>query len=97
MPQPIIKVEVAYAKPEQQIIVNVEVAADATAEQAILASGILKQFPEIDLEQTEIGIFSKVCKLDHRLFPGDRVEIYRPLLLDPKEQRRQRASRNLKN
>ncbi len=96
MGDPLINVEVAYATPEQQIIVNLEVATDATAEQAILASGILKQFPEIELAQTKIGIFGKVCKLDNVLFTGDRVEIYRPLLIGPKEHRRQRAAKGKK-
>lgn len=96
MVEQLIKVEVAYAKPEQQVIVSVEVADGATAEQAIRASGILKRFPEIDLEQSKIGVFSKACKLDHPLAVGDRVEIYRPLLIDPKEHRRQRASQGKK-
>jgi putative ubiquitin-RnfH superfamily antitoxin RatB of RatAB toxin-antitoxin module len=87
------KVEVAYAKPEVQVIRRVEVAEGATAEHAIRASGLLARFPEIDLAQNKIGIFGKPCPLDRPLRPGDRVEIYRPLIADPKEARRSRAVR----
>ncbi len=84
-------VEVAYALPQKQIILTVSLPQDATVEQAILRSGILEKFPEIDLAQTKVGIFSKLTKLDARLRDKDRVEIYRPLLADPKEVRRKRA------
>ena len=77
------RVEVAYAKPEEQVILNLEMAEGATAEAAIRESGILQSFPEIDLGQNKVGIFGKICKLDHALKPGDRVEIYRPLIADP--------------
>ena len=87
------RVEVAYAKPEEQAILVLEVAEGATAEAAIRESGILLRFPEIDLGQNKVGIFGKVCKLDHALRPGDRVEIYRPLIADPKEVRKARAAR----
>ena len=86
-----ITVEVAYALPQKQVILTVSVAEDATVEQAILHSGILEKFPEIDLAQTKVGVFSKLTKLDARLRDKDRVEIYRPLLADPKEVRRKRA------
>lgn len=84
-------VEVAYALPQKQIILTVSLPQDASVEQAILRSGILEKFPEIDLAQTKVGIFSKLTKLDARLRDKDRVEIYRPLLADPKEVRRKRA------
>jgi putative ubiquitin-RnfH superfamily antitoxin RatB of RatAB toxin-antitoxin module len=87
------KVEVAYAKPGAQAIVPVEVAEGATAETAIRDSGLLAKFPEINLAANRIGIFSKPCPLDQTLRPGDRVEIYRPLIADPKEARRSRAVR----
>lgn len=87
------KVEIAYARPDVQLIVPLEVAEDATAESAIRQSGILRRFPEIDLTQNRIGIFSKPCKLDQPLRAGDRVEIYRPLIADPKEARRNRAAK----
>lgn len=88
------KVEIAYARPDVQVILPLEVAEDATAESAIRQSGILERFPEIDLEQNRIGIFSKSCKLEQTLRAGDRVEIYRPLIVDPKESRRSRAAKS---
>lgn len=87
-----ITVEVAYALPTEQLIVPVNVQNGATAEQAILASGIIKKFPEIDLAVNKIGIFGKMTKLDTPLRHLDRVEIYRPLIADPKEVRKQRAA-----
>lgn len=93
MAEKMIRVEVAYAKPQEQVILNVIVPEGATAEDAINSSGILKRFPEIDLVKTKIGIFSSGCKLDHVLKEFDRIEIYRPLLHDPKDARRSRASK----
>ncbi|MGX2040648.1 RnfH family protein [Methylocaldum sp. MU1018] len=87
------KVEVAYAKPDTQIIIAVDVPDNATAEAAIAASGLLERFPEIDLAKNKIGIFGKVCPAGHPIKPGDRVEIYRPLIADPKEARRARAAK----
>jgi putative ubiquitin-RnfH superfamily antitoxin RatB of RatAB toxin-antitoxin module len=87
-----IMVEVAYALPKQQMIVPVTVQEGTTAQAAIEASGILVKFPEINLESNKIGIFGKACKLDTVLRHLDRVEIYRPLIADPKEVRRQRAA-----
>jgi len=88
------QVEVAYATAQEQVILALELAADATAERAIHESDILSRFPEIDLAQNKVGVFGKICKLDHLLKPGDRVEIYRPLIADPKESRRIRAAKN---
>lgn len=85
-------VEIAYALPEQQLIIPVRIAEGTTAESAIRASGILEKFPEIDLGVNKIGIFGKLNKLDTVLRHLDRVEIYRPLIADPKEVRRQRAA-----
>ena len=85
-------VEVAYATPEQQIIIPLEVEADCTVKHAIEASGILNQFPEIDLCKNAVGIFSKHVKLDTVLREGDRVEIYRPLLVEPKQRRKNKSS-----
>ncbi|CAG0995171.1 hypothetical protein MTYP_02512 [Methylophilaceae bacterium] len=87
-----IMVEVAYALPRQQLIVPVSVAENATVEAAIQASGIMEKFPEIDLAVNKVGIFGKLSKLDAVLRHLDRVEIYRPLIADPKEVRRQRAA-----
>ena len=88
-----IEVEVAYAKPAQQIILTVKVLPNSTIEDAIIASGILQQFPEIDLAVAKVGIFGKEATLNSRLSAKDRVEIYRPLIIDPKEARRLRAKR----
>ncbi len=85
-------VEVAYALPSQQVILPVKVPTGANAEAAIRASGVLAKFPEIDLAINKIGIFGKLSKLDAELRHLDRVEIYRPLIADPKEVRRQRAA-----
>ena len=87
-----IKVEVAYALPQKQVILGLEVEADATLEQVIHASGILQQFPEIDLSLNRVGVFGKLGKLTDTLHAGDRVEIYRPLIADPKVVRRERAA-----
>lgn len=87
-----ITVEVAYALPSEQLIIPVLVAPDTTAEAAVRLSGILEKFPDIDLNVNKIGIFGKLTKLDTVLRAHDRVEIYRPLIADPKEVRRQRAA-----
>ena len=84
-------VEVAYATPEQQVIVALKLPEGTTVEQAINASDLLNRFTEIDRADIKAGIFGSVCKLEQTLKQGDRVEIYRPLLHDPKEARRQRA------
>ena len=82
------KIGVAYASPTRQAWLSVELPDGATVKDAIERSGVLKQFPEIDLEQQKVGVFSKVCKLDAVLADGDRVEIYRPIICDPKAVRR---------
>lgn len=87
-----ILVEIAYAKPEVQIIVPVKVPLGTTADQAIQLSGILEDFPDIDLAKNKIGIFSKLVTGDKVLRDKDRVEIYRPLIADPKQVRKQRAA-----
>ncbi|MGB5261593.1 MAG: RnfH family protein [Gammaproteobacteria bacterium] len=87
-----INVEVAYALPDQQTIVALTVAVDATVEEAIRASGLLEHYPEIDLARNKVGVFGKLGKLTDTLHPGDRVEIYRPLIADPKEVRKKRAA-----
>jgi uncharacterized protein len=87
-----INVEVAYAEPEQQVIVQVNVDKGASVQQAITASGILKRFSGIDLRNNPVGVFGKVCPLQQAVKEGDRVEIYRQLVFDPKEHRRLRAA-----
>ena len=86
-----ITVEVAYAKPSSQKIISINVLEETTIQEAILRSGILDEFPEIDLNENKVGIFSKAATLDSVLHDKDRIEIYRPLLADPKEARRKRA------
>ncbi|HWU83612.1 MAG TPA: RnfH family protein [Methylophilaceae bacterium] len=87
-----IMVEVAYALPEEQLIIPVRVPTGTTAEDAIKLSGVLQKFPDIDLAVNKFGIFGKLTKPDTVLRELDRVEIYRPLIADPKEVRRQRAA-----
>jgi putative ubiquitin-RnfH superfamily antitoxin RatB of RatAB toxin-antitoxin module len=77
------QVAVAYAEPTQQIWLRIEVPEDTTVEQAIIKSGLLRQFPDLDLTERAVGIFGKLAKLDAPLNPGDRVEIYRPISADP--------------
>ncbi|RDX35941.1 RnfH family protein [Kangiella sp. HD9-110m-PIT-SAG07] len=86
-----ISVEVCYALPEQQTLLKVTVDAETTLKDVIELSGILEQHKEIDLAENKVGVFSKPAKLDDTLHDGDRIEIYRPLLIDPKEVRKQRA------
>jgi putative ubiquitin-RnfH superfamily antitoxin RatB of RatAB toxin-antitoxin module len=87
-----IDVEVAYACPDRQLILEVEVPAGTTAIEAARLSGIEEQFPEIDLGKNRLGVFGKLCKADRALNAGDRVEIYRPLLVDPRAARRELAA-----
>ena len=87
-----IKVEVAFAKEREQALLAFEGDQGLTVRQAIEGSGILRQFPEIDLCVNKVGVFGKLAKLDQPLESGDRVEIYRPLIADPKETRKKRAA-----
>lgn len=87
-----ILVEVCYARPDKQLIIEVEVAAGTSAVEAVQRSGILDEFPEIDIGKNKIGIFGKIIKKDRVLHAGERVEIYRPLKADPKEVRRRLAA-----
>ncbi|HDG1682849.1 TPA: RnfH family protein [Kluyvera ascorbata] len=86
-----IAVEVAYALPQKQYLQRVTLDEGATIEQAIQASGLLTLRDDIDLAKNKVGIYSRPAKLDDVVHDGDRVEIYRPLIADPKELRRQRA------
>jgi putative ubiquitin-RnfH superfamily antitoxin RatB of RatAB toxin-antitoxin module len=87
-----IEVEVAYARPDTQVILAVKAENGATVEDAVKLSGILHNFPEIDLAVNKVGIFGKLTKLNSPLRGGDRIEIYRALIADPKEIRKQRAA-----
>lgn len=88
----LLHVEVAYALPHEQVILPLEVEQGTTLEQAVQRSGILQQFPDIDLASTKMGIFGKISKSDTVLRDKDRVEIYRPLIADPKQVRKKRAA-----
>lgn len=88
-----IVVEVAYATPEKQVILTVDAEPGITIEAAVNASGVLSQFPEIDLAVNKVGIFAKAAKLDQKMEAGDRVEIYRPLIADPKAARKKKAKK----
>lgn len=86
-------VDVVYALPERQYVRQVKLAQGCNVEQAILASGLLELRSDIDLTSNKVGIYSRPAKLGDVLNHGDRVEIYRPLIADPKELRRQRAEK----
>ncbi|MGR8929413.1 MAG: RnfH family protein [Gammaproteobacteria bacterium] len=87
----LIRVEVAYAKPERQTIISIDLPIGSTVEHAIATAGIQRLFPEIDLTRQKVGIFGQACKLQQTVVDGDRIEIYRPLLQDPMTARRKRA------
>lgn len=87
-----IHVEVVYALPQRQEVVGFDLPAGSTVQQAIEASGLLPKYPEIDLGKNKLGIYAKLTKADAVLRDRDRVEIYRPLIADPKEVRKQRAA-----
>ena len=89
---PLITVEVAYATPQKQAIVRLEVPVGCTVQQAIDRSGIREQFPGIKVDAEALGIFSRKVSPEYEVEDGDRVEIYRPLIADPKESRRKRAA-----
>jgi uncharacterized protein len=86
-------IEVVYARAERQRVRALSVAAGTTVREAIERSGLLEEFPEIDLAQNRIGTFGRPRALDEAVQGGDRIEIYRPLPVDPKELRRRRVKR----
>jgi len=88
-----IKIEVVYGLPDNQVLLALEVELGCDILTAIKQSGIVQYFPEIDPENATVGIFSRIAKLDQELRDGDRIEIYRPLIADPKELRKIRAER----
>lgn len=87
-----IQLEVTYAKPERQEVVSLKLPAGSTIKQAIEASGLMARYPEIDLAKTKVGIYGKLSRMDTVVRDRDRVELYRPLIADPKEVRKQRAA-----
>lgn len=88
-----IKVQVCYSSVHEVTLLEVQVAANATLSEAVTRSGILQKHPEIDLAANKFGIYGKLKSADSPLHEGDRVEIYRPLIADPKEARRRRANK----
>lgn len=88
-----ITIEVAFALPKKQTIIEVAVAENTTVQEAIESSGILTEYPEIDLKKNKAGIWGRVVKMRDTLRDGDRIEIYRPLIADPKEIRKRRAEK----
>ncbi len=86
-----IRVEVAYALPRRQALIAVEMEESGTVNEAIQRSGVLAAFPGIDLQRAKVGIFGRLVSLGTRVQDGDRVEIYRPLIVEPKQGRRMRA------
>ena len=88
-----INVELVYAEPERQLKIPLQVPATASVGDAISLSGILPELPQQVAENLQVGVFGKLCGLEQNLQEADRIEIYRPLLQDPKEARRQRASK----
>jgi putative ubiquitin-RnfH superfamily antitoxin RatB of RatAB toxin-antitoxin module len=93
MAEPLLRIQVCYALPDESYLQEMTVAAGTTLEQALRSAGVLQQYPQIDLATDKLGIFGKLRPPDTVLRDGDRVEVYRPLQADPKETRRRRAKR----
>lgn len=93
MVEPMLDVEVAYAEPQEQFLRRVQLPPGSCLQDAIQASGLLQLYPEIDLRQQRVGVFGVLRELHEPLSTGDRVEVYRPLQIDPKAARRARAAR----
>jgi len=96
MPEPeFIEIEVAYARPERQQIVSLKLPAGSSVRQALIESGLGDEFPEIDISNCPVGVFGREINNEYVMQDGDRLEIYRPLELDPRNARRERAARGL--
>ncbi|MCP4433486.1 MAG: RnfH family protein [Gammaproteobacteria bacterium] len=89
-------IEIAYATPENQKIIVCHIEQGTSPRDAVKQSDIIRFFPEIDPESCDLGVFGKAIAPNYELTEGDRIEIYRPLIADPKEVRRQRAAQGLK-
>lgn len=87
------KIEIVYALPQEQEILTMNVADDCTVDQALRQSGVFEKYSELSIETITVGVFSEVVELNHVLKSGDRIEIYRPLQIDPMEARRLRAKK----
>jgi uncharacterized protein len=96
MPNSVIKVEVVYATPEREWIIPVMLSQPHTVQHAIAESHLIQHCPEINLSQQKVGVFSIIVALDHLLTMGDRVEIYRPLPIDPMTRRFQKVKKERK-
>lgn len=96
MRQDLIHIEIAYALPENQVILEYNIEPGTSPRDAVIASDIDHYFPQIDKQNCDIGIFGKAIRPDHVLQMGDRIEIYRPLIADPKEVRKKRAAQGLR-
>ena len=89
-----LSVDVCYALPDAQTLITVDLPAGATVREAILASGIVARHPDIDLPKQKVGVYGKIRPLDAALADHDRVEIYRPLIVDPKTARQRRVEKS---
>jgi putative ubiquitin-RnfH superfamily antitoxin RatB of RatAB toxin-antitoxin module len=87
-----IRVEVVHARPDKQVLLTVDIREGSTVGDAIKQSGIRAEFPDLEVDPARIGIFGQKAGMGDKLRAGDRVEIYRPLIADPKEARRKRAA-----
>ncbi|HIQ15658.1 MAG TPA: RnfH family protein [Leucothrix sp.] len=87
-----IDVEVAYALPDEQILLLIQVQKGAEIKEVITQSKILEDYPELELDKLDVGIFGKMVKINQKVRDRDRIEIYRPLIADPKEVRKRRAA-----
>ncbi len=87
-----VMVEVVYALPDKQSLLTVKVPEGTAIKKVIQASNILELYPELDLNNMDVGIFGKMAKMDQKVRDRDRIEIYRPLIADPKEVRKRRAA-----
>ena len=94
MADELIDVEVAYATEQQQVVIQIQTNNPTSILEAIQASGLLSRFPEINLNSQKTGIFGQLAELSHTVQPGDRIEIYRPLKINPMDARRQKARNN---
>ena len=86
-----LNIEIVYGLPDKQVLKTMQVVEGTTIRQAALQSGLENEFPDLDLYSAKLGIFGKIAKDDTVLRDKDRIEVYRPLLIDPKEARRQRV------
>lgn len=92
-----IDIELVYARPDKLWRLDLRIAAHSTVRDAIVSSGFLDQFPDVHIDTVKCGIYGQQCGLDRTLNPGDRIEVYRPLIFDPMESRRRRAQHRQRN